>query len=101
MASRARKHLRSRDHQGAVLLRDRMAHDRALNPRRPVIPLATMARAAAKCQLVVAQLLCAFILSASFDRLPDPPAVKPHAREAKVVRLGAQLDGCCDRDRKG
>ena len=44
-------------------------------------------------------LICAFILVASFDRLPDPPAVKPHGRMAKVLNVSGHHERCFDKDR--
>jgi hypothetical protein len=32
-------------------------------------------------------LLCAFILSAALDKVPDPPALRPGRKEAKAIRL--------------
>jgi hypothetical protein len=59
-----------------------------------------MSNGAAKWRSFVTLLLSAFILAASLDRLPDPPAVKPHLTEAKAISLAGQLNASCDWERK-
>jgi hypothetical protein len=49
-------------------------------------------------KLVVASLLCAFILTASLDRMPDPPAVKPHGSDAQLSNLNKYCDAYVPQD---
>jgi hypothetical protein len=49
--------------------------------------------------LICAFILAAFILAASVDRLPDPPAVKPHGSVAKELRVSGHHEGSFDQDR--
>jgi hypothetical protein len=44
-------------------------------------------------------LICAFILTASLDQLPDPPAVKPHGSVAKELHINGHHQGFFDQDR--
>jgi len=46
-----------------------------------------------KLRTFVTRLLCAFILVASLDRAPDPPAVDPQGNRAKTLCLSKHLEG--------
>src|SRR5258708_4929597 len=52
-----------------------------------------MSKATGRWQLAPIWLLCAFLLVAYLDKLPDPPAVGPHGNEAKAVGLNDQREG--------
>ena len=41
-------------------------------------------------QRLLAYLLCVLIVIASFDRVPDPPVVKPHHDRAAALCFGGQ-----------
>jgi hypothetical protein len=45
-------------------------------------------------------LICAIVLAASLDKLPDPPAVKPHGSLVKQLRVSGHHEGSFDQDRK-
>ena len=52
-----------------------------------------MRRAIGKWQLAATWLLCALLVAASLDKIPDPPAVGPHGNEAKPAGLNDHRDG--------
>lgn len=47
---------------------------------------------------LLAYLLCALIVIASVDRVPDPPFVKPHHDKAAKLCFGGQHQSAPDRD---
>jgi len=55
-------------------------------------------QAIAKFRPLAIGLLCAFILSASLDKLPDPPALQPDRSDAKPFCLGDHVRGSVDKD---
>lgn len=59
-----------------------------------------MSKALGRWQLVSTWLLCAFLMAAYLDRLPDPPAVGPHGNEAKAACLNDHREGSLDQDRR-
>jgi len=52
-----------------------------------------MSKAIARWQLGAIWLLCAFLMAAYLDKLPDPPAVGPHGNEAKAASLNDHREG--------
>ena len=52
-----------------------------------------MVQAIAKCRSLAIGLLCAFILAASLDKLPDPPALQPGRGDAKAFCLDGHVEG--------
>jgi hypothetical protein len=52
----------------------------------------------AKCRTFAVRLLCASIVLASLDNLPDPPALQPHPTGASVLRGGNHVEGFCDQN---
>ena len=44
-------------------------------------------------QLAATWLLCALLMAASLDKIPDPPAVGPHGNEAKTAGLNDHREG--------
>jgi hypothetical protein len=50
-------------------------------------------KAIIKCVPVLACILCACTVSASLDRLPDPPATKPHVLGVPAFSVCAPLQG--------
>ena len=81
------------------LYKMRLRDDR-LNGRwdAAVIPLATMLKVIVKWPFAI-WLICAFILAASLDKVPDPPAVKPHGSAAKELRGSTHHEGSFEQDR--
>jgi hypothetical protein len=77
--SRAQRNMTARDDSPIMLI--------ALpnQTRPPCYPKATMLNRIAKCRAFVVPLLCALVVLASLDRLPDPPAVSPHPTGASVI----------------
>jgi hypothetical protein len=59
-----------------------------------------MLKGVAKWHPFAIQFLCAFILLACSDQLPDPPAVRPDRNEAKTLRLSNHLEGALDQDQQ-
>ena len=55
-------------------------------------------QAIAKFRPLAIGLLCAFILSASLDKLPDPPALQPGRGDAKAFCLDGHVEGSVDKD---
>ncbi len=47
---------------------------------------------------LLAYLLCALIVIASVDRVPDPPSVKPHHDKAAKLCFGGQHQSAPDND---
>src|ERR1700704_2135656 len=47
---------------------------------------------------LLAYLLCALIMIASVDRVPDPPSVKPHHDKAAKLCFGGQHQSAPDKD---
>jgi hypothetical protein len=52
-----------------------------------------MSKAIGRWQLMATWLLCAFLMAAYLDKLPDPPAVGPHGNEAKAAYLIDHREG--------
>ena len=59
-----------------------------------------MSKATGRSQLVTTWLLCAFLMAAYLDKLPDPPAVGPHGNEAKAACLNDHREGSLDQGRR-
>src|SRR5678809_211231 len=52
----------------------------------------------AKCRTCAVRLLCALVVLASLDNLPDPPAVSPHPTGASVLSGGSHVAACFDQN---
>ena len=52
-----------------------------------------MSKATRRWQLAATWLLCAFLIAAYLDKLPDPPAVTPHGNAAKAAYLIDHREG--------
>ena len=52
----------------------------------------------AKCRTFAVRLLCALVVLASLDKLPDPPAVTPYPTGASVLCGGNHVEGFCDQN---
>ena len=59
-----------------------------------------MSKVIARWQLVASWLLCAFIMTAYLDKLPDPPAVSPHGNEVKAPCLNDHREGSFEQGRR-
>ena len=67
----------------------------------PCYPKATMLNRIAKFRTLAVRLLCALVVLASLDNLPDPPAVNPHPAGASVISGGNHSAAVFDQSQLG